>query len=41
MTRRTLKRLLITLGVTAGVLATTATQVSAGLNANHSEAELR
>ncbi len=42
MNRRTLKRVLITLGITAGLVATTAGQVSAGVNlANHSEPTLR
>ena len=40
MNRRTLKRVLITLGITAGVIATTATQASA-LGGNHSEPTLR
>ena len=42
MNRRTLKRVLVTLGITAGVLATTASQASAGINlSNHSEPTLR
>ena len=42
MIRRTFKRLLITLGITAGVIATTASQASAGINlSNHSEPTLR
>ena len=39
MNRRTLKRVLITLGITAGVIATTATHASAAIN--HSEPTLR
>jgi hypothetical protein len=39
---RTIKRILVTVGVTAGVLAVTATQASAGLVLqNHSEPTLR
>jgi len=41
MNRRTLTRVLITLGITAGVVATSASQASAGLIANHSEPTLR
>jgi hypothetical protein len=38
---RTVKRVLVTIGVTAGVLAVTASQASAGLPMNHSEPTLR
>jgi hypothetical protein len=41
MNRRTIKRFLITLGITAGVLAATASQASAGRFLNHSEPTLR
>jgi hypothetical protein len=39
--RNTIKRILVTLGVTAGFITATATQASAGLNVNHSEPTLR
>ena len=38
---RTVKRVLVTFGITAGVLAVTASQASAGLPMNHSEPTLR
>jgi len=41
MNRRTLTRILITLGITVGDVATTASQASAGLIANHGETTLR
>ena len=42
MNRDIIKRLLVTIGVTAGVLAATATQASAGLILNnHGEPALR
>jgi thiamine phosphate synthase YjbQ (UPF0047 family) len=41
MTRHSIKRILITLGVTAGIIATTASHASAGLIANHTESTLR
>ena len=42
MTRATVRRLLITPGVTAGVLAATASQASAGvILANHGEPTLQ
>jgi hypothetical protein len=41
MNRKTIRRILVTLGVTAGFLAATATHASAGINlANHSEPTL-
>ena len=38
---RNIKRILITIGVTAGFLTVTASQASAGLPMNHSEPTLR
>jgi hypothetical protein len=40
MNRNTIKRILITLGVTAGFITVTATQASALAAANHSEPTL-
>jgi hypothetical protein len=40
-TNRNIKRILITIGVTAGFLAVTANEASAGLYINHSEPTLR
>jgi hypothetical protein len=40
MNRKTIKRILITLGVTAGILTTTAAQASALGGVNHSEPTL-
>jgi hypothetical protein len=40
-TKRNIKRILITIGVTAGVLTVTASQASAGPFLNHSEPTLR
>jgi hypothetical protein len=40
-TKRNVKRILVTIGVTAGVLTVTASQASAGLMVNHSEPTLR
>jgi thiamine phosphate synthase YjbQ (UPF0047 family) len=42
MNRRTLKRVLVTIGITAGVVATTASHASASLLlVNHNEPTLR
>jgi hypothetical protein len=41
MNRKTIKRILVTLGVTAGFLAATATHASALAGTNHSEPTLR
>jgi thiamine phosphate synthase YjbQ (UPF0047 family) len=38
---RTVKHVLVTVGITAGVLAVTASQASAGIGVNHSEPTLR
>ena len=40
MNRNTIKRILVTIGVTAGFLTVTATQASALSGANHSEPTL-
>jgi hypothetical protein len=40
-TKRNVKRILITVSVTAGVLTVAARQASAGMPMNHSEATLR
>ena len=41
MNTKRIKRILVTVGITAGVLALTASQASAGLPMNHSEPTLR
>ena len=41
MYRNTIKRILVTIAITAGIVTATAAQASAGLNVNHSEPTLR
>ena len=41
MYRKTIKRILVTIGITAGFVTITAGQASAGLSINHSEPTLR